>query len=407
MKQPVHAKWPAKTVEAWSRTVEAINEAPHALALSDMQPAPPASLSSSGTIVFDNRSLAGDVIDLLPALPQKKLRDMRQALDDFLLLSRDASDKWNEVLKRKNDADTALLILTDHDAASRWGSAIVYKPADIDYVAASPNAHEGETPHESSRLSPLRSAMANLARAKTELAIATDLRDARAHRSGQLSAIIRNCETYLKSQTRGISLKEHPPIEVDLKKSETISSAIDRARKEIAKLGADLHSIRSAPIPSSVVKARARAQIGGMAADGRPDCFAAIESGEPIKFPHTNYRADTFLNAYGVQGLMIVDGVVDTNMPSTFGVMAWLFTDQLTSKVESWIDQCADDANALSDADRAKKLAATHAEILEVERQEEALIEMAATQGHEVGRRPEADPRAVLGIDGPPSKLDH
>jgi hypothetical protein len=176
---------------------------------------------------------------------------------------------------------------------------------------------------------------------------------------------------------------------------------------EISRLNADIHAIRSAPVLSAAVKATARAEILHLAERGRPDVFGAIEVGERIRWPEATYRASNILHAIGAEGILQVDGLVDTDVPSTMGIVAWLFQDQLIAAVEKEIDQCTDDANALSDVDRAKKLKATVDEILSVERQEEALIEMAATQGHEVGRRPDVDPRAVLGIIGPAPKVDY
>jgi hypothetical protein len=391
-----------------------MNESSHAMAFTSEAaahlPASASEFSSNGTIIVDRQSYAADPIEALPANSQAKLRTLRQSLEDFRLLAREASDKWNDALKRKGEAQTAYDVLTDHDAASRWGGAIVYKPADIDYVAANPSAHEGESPHESTRLSPLRTAVANLARAKTELALATDLRDARSFRKNQIGPIVRSIETYLGS-TRGNRLTEHAAVTLDLKKTETVTSAIERARKDIARLNADLHTIRSAPIPSSVVKARARAEINGLAQQGRPNVFDAIEAGERIQWPDETIRATTILHALlpgdGFVHTAAVDGIVDTRMPSTMQVLAWLFKEKLTEAIEQEIDQCADDASALSDADRAKKLKATLDEILEIERHEEALIEMAATQGQEVGRRAECDPRAVLGVIGPAPRADY
>lgn len=387
----INSKWPSRSQTRgpdWNKIVQAVNEAPHALALSEYQPAPPTELSSTGTILIDNRSLASDVIDALPVNAAKKLRELRQAWSDFSALAAKAGDAWNEAHVRKNDAHFAHLRLVDRDTASRFDSAVLL-PADAPQVIA---------------------AKAALDRAILELQHATDLRDARTHRAGQVGPIVRNCESYLKSffTTR---FTEHPPIDVDLKRSETVTAALARHRKNIATLRANLHTIKSAPLLSSAVKARARAEINGLAQQGRPNVFDAIEAGERIQWPDETIRATTILHALlpgdGWVHTANVNGIVDTKMPSTMQVIAWLFKDRLIEAIESEIDSSSDDANALSDADRATKLSATLSEILETERQEEALIEMAAANGQEIGRRPEADPRAILGIEGPPPKQDH
>lgn len=54
--------------------------------------------------------------------------------------------------------------------------------------------------------------------------------------------------------------------------------------------------------------------------------------------------------------------------------------------------------DTISPAARKTRLAELRAELLEVEREEEAAVEMLEAEGVPVIRRPDADPRAVLGI---------
>ena len=50
---------------------------------------------------------------------------------------------------------------------------------------------------------------------------------------------------------------------------------------------------------------------------------------------------------------------------------------------------------------RAAKIAELEAQILDLERREESLIEQALDQGQVIRRRADADPRAILGICDP------
>ena len=79
--------------------------------------------------------------------------------------------------------------------------------------------------------------------------------------------------------------------------------------------------------------------------------------------------------------------------------MAFLFPDQLLSALCREVDLVSDDANSLDDATRATKLATIAADMLAVEREEEALIVQAEQAGNQILRRPDADPRAVLQIE--------
>jgi hypothetical protein len=63
-----------------------------------------------------------------------------------------------------------------------------------------------------------------------------------------------------------------------------------------------------------------------------------------------------------------------------------------------------DGAGGLATAERADRLAAIAVELLVAECAEEALHEAAEARGERVHRRPDADPRAVLGVWEPPAR---
>ncbi len=91
-----------------------------------------------------------------------------------------------------------------------------------------------------------------------------------------------------------------------------------------------------------------------------------------------------------------------------FALLAWLAKDELIERLEGEVDERSDDEHALSDEDRAARLAAIEAECLAVGRDEEHFIEAAAREGFSVQRRPDADPRAVLALSGDlPAPREH
>jgi hypothetical protein len=65
---------------------------------------------------------------------------------------------------------------------------------------------------------------------------------------------------------------------------------------------------------------------------------------------------------------------------------------------EQEVDDLADDSQALDDAERGFREADLTARMLQTERVEEAFIEQAEAAGQTIARRPDADPRAVLGL---------
>jgi hypothetical protein len=118
-----------------------------------------------------------------------------------------------------------------------------------------------------------------------------------------------------------------------------------------------------------------------------------------MRFPTVTIRADLqHANAVGADGLMPLSGFAAHTQVDVFGLLIWLFHDEVISALEREVDELADDAHALSDEDRAAHEAALQARLLEAERIEERLIEVAAEEGRAVSRRPNADPRAVLGL---------
>ena len=79
-------------------------------------------------------------------------------------------------------------------------------------------------------------------------------------------------------------------------------------------------------------------------------------------------------------------------------MVAWLFKTQLIEALENEIDDIADDTGALSEGDRAKLLGEVERDLLAVQRDEEFFIRQAAN----VARRRDANPLAVLNLEGSP-----
>ncbi len=169
------------------------------------------------------------------------------------------------------------------------------------------------------------------------------------------------------------------------------AAIVARCRTRFEELTAQIRATRSAPIPSAKAKEIARYQIEAFAERGRPEVDRLIAHGEPVAWPTTN------------PGPLLVDGgnggvVFPAPGADATALLAWLHRDELIAKIETEIDANADDGRALSDDKRAERLHELAAAMLEVERAEEAAIELANASGSAILRRREADPRAVLGL---------
>jgi hypothetical protein len=179
----------------------------------------------------------------------------------------------------------------------------------------------------------------------------------------------------------------------DVKVREVMSSQIEKQRQRIRGLQADLRQIDAAPYTTADAKKRALAEIEQLAERGRPGVHQLIEQREStIDWPAS--ELDTML----LRPVKANDGIA---------LVAWLYRGDLIKAVAKEIDSVGDDTRALTDEQRFDRFKVCLADLLQAERDEEALIESAT---FEVLRRIDADPRAVLGLDislGPKRNLLH
>lgn len=173
----------------------------------------------------------------------------------------------------------------------------------------------------------------------------------------------------------------------ELRKGEDVFSALERCRRRLREIEAEMEKVKAAPNPSSVSKLRMRTEIDALAEAGRPSVFHLVESGSPIRWA----TRDVDINS--PDPLFASAAVSDAN-----ALMAWLFRDQLKAALDTEIDEFSDDAAALTDVARRERLATFTRDRLVTEREEEFWVEAAISKGSSIIRRPDADPRAVLGL---------
>ena len=228
-----------------------------------------------------------------------------------------------------------------------------------------------------------------LADIEIEVSGAADEYAVEAARAAPLRAILNAVEIYIKNNPDALSLAA--PIEVSAsKRGGSFIEAVESLRAQLGEIRGLQAEVELAPLPSTEAKRRAAEQIAALADRGRVDVAPLIDSGRPFRFcempAHDQVR-------FGLSGhAAFVDSIA---------TLAWLFEEQLLAKVYAEIDANADDENALMPKERAEKFAALKREALGLERQEEALICAAAEIGQIIPRRADADPRAILGCNGP------
>ena len=234
-----------------------------------------------------------------------------------------------------------------------------------------------------------------LERATAELKRVTTLKEVRADRWRIASQLERAVTDWLLSGGIPggcvIEAVEDAPLTELLKKGETIADGVERYRHRLRELAADLHRVKSAPWPSSAAKAAAKAQIDALAEAAQPDIDRCIEHGLPVGFV-TTMQIGAVRNA-GVPG-----AAAFTETPDAFGLLCWLFRDQLLARINEQLDEIADDGEALSEQQRQEAEATITGDTLAVERSECGLIWHADAKGEVIDFRADTTAQAVLGV---------
>lgn len=333
--------------------VEAMMHGPSNLVRS---PPPPSAESWKRQTTFYEYDLLG----LLPAAVRQKLKALRRALADSEGPFRGVMDEYHETR-----------------------SKIYTLTARITHLERRENLRPDHPLVAAERHS--------LAQFQAESRELQALLDERKPSVSSLRLLIASAESYVR-QLGGRKIELAPSLpEPKLARGESFFDAVEKARGKLAELRQDIEAAINAPIHSSAAKAAARAWVDNLAAAGGIDVSPLLDAGRPPILPQKNMPA---LKVFaGTSGL-----TEDYSAPNVEALFFRVHRDRILADLEHDIDIVADDASALSDEQRAKRISACKAAILDQERTEESLIVMAAESGLSVMRRPDADPRAILGL---------
>ena len=352
-------------------------------------PAAPGLAGFAGHATYNFPAHGGfDVADRLPEPARAKLLALRDAREGAHALLLAAADAKREAAASRQDAFLRLQHLSEADVPPRI--TLKGDAADFDAVLfprAGPLEHvsilDSDNPSVAEPLARYRRANAGLKRA-------TVLEEERSSAFHAIAGLLDNTVTpWLRGLPGGAQIESHDGTAAKLKKGETAADAVARLRGEIDELRADLHAARTAPIPPAEAKAAARRQIEALTARGKPDARHLAEAALDISWPTVGAGGYLTVPSTGAH----VGGTVDA--PDGIGVLAWLFKDQMIAAVEAEIDEINDGIGALGAEERRTREGEILAALLDAERAEEGIIEQGAGA---ISRRPDADPRAVLGL---------
>jgi len=210
---------------------------------------------------------------------------------------------------------------------------------------------------------------------RTELRRAEEVRDERRAAASADRQTAVACRRWIEELPRGAALED-----ADAPKPEH-DDDLESVRARVAARQKELRAVRAAPLSADELKRRGRAYVRDLAASA-----AATISGT---------RGGTFgITFADVGSAPFADSQTDYR---ALRLLAWLDPERLTLRLEAEIDALPT-ADGLGVEERARAISELESQLLDLERQEESLVAAAAAAGRRVPRRPQADPRAVLGV---------
>jgi hypothetical protein len=197
-------------------------------------------------------------------------------------------------------------------------------------------------------------------------------RDRHNSKHQQLSRLLNAAKQWIASLRSGTVVEVAPVTEVvDFTNGDALTM-VNGARAEIARLKAQLASVRNASLPISDLKQLAQDYVVELVRRGKPRIGIV---GDQLK---VQWRGDTVL------------------VEDTAALLGWLAPDQMLRRIEYELDQLPAREGALSADARIERVAELEAKIFQVELQEAALLERAGIDS--VLPRPDMSPPAYLGV---------
>lgn len=246
--------------------------------------------------------------------------------------------------------------------------------------------NKGKEPHE------IQAKRAELAQVEKDFERIRTRTETEGQKAERIRRTLTAARYYLEQTPRG-EIKAVGPVKL------AKNTTIDKLAAKVADLKADRDQIEFLPWPAADCKERLTAELNFIASFGRIDVANSVAARNQITWPNRTVRVVGFGKAYGTRA----DPYDMNDISPEMAMFVWLHKDQLKARLFDEIDAIADDNRALSLADRTARIEALSAEILQAEREISELIW--ATNDHT--RWPEIiDPRAVLGVDGPPVRED-
>jgi hypothetical protein len=197
------------------------------------------------------------------------------------------------------------------------------------------------------------------------------------HRQSELADVTNRCVAWLRTlpETMAVEMAGIEPPK--LAEGETVEDTVLKLRARIGAATVEQHRVSLMPEPKADLKRQMRAHMAELVRHAAPTLRLERGKAQPV---FADQRRD-----FGLSETYLV------------GLMGWLIPEAMEKRLDGMIDALPN-FEALSSGEQAKRIAALTVELDGLERAEEALIELAASQGQDILRRGVADVDAVLGV---------
>ncbi|WP_338821431.1 hypothetical protein [Bradyrhizobium septentrionale] len=305
------------------------------------------------------------------------LENIEDQRDDVSAKRHNWMDELQALMVERGQIIQNIRLRTDEAQASRYGLTVIYPENHPDVVK-------------------LRADQTNLdkkiEKLNAKMAESTPLFSA-------LNKLQERCRAYARQVlNHSMDFVPHDGKQVKKSAAADLKKAIADLREEIAQLFADLREINAKPRPSAEVKKKVRDLIEVTAKP--PRVLGAIDHGENILWPSVGVRGNHHVSKELVGSDLVIppEAYSAGGTSDALGILCFAFKDTLISAIDAEVDKYSDDANAITDEERAQREADLRAKIILTEREEEQLIRQAEERELPIHRRGDADPRVVLGL---------
>jgi hypothetical protein len=251
------------------------------------------------------------------------------------------------------------------DEAKALAAHTVKRISELSAAIGSGAASEGEAGLMTEELARLRESL--------------DTRQARVHAT---SALASSVVGFINSLPPNVALDPAKVIRPKVQDGETVRAAVERIREEIAECISDQMVTKAAPPPKADLRKQAKAHVQALADKARPGVHVDGRSGSLIV---------RWMQSEAIQGARV-------KADEVAGLLAAVLPAEMTRLLIAQVDALAEPRLSLTRDQKAERLAEIAARLDGLEREEEALIELASRDGVEIMRRPEASGYAILGL---------